>query len=95
MPAPTSWVPGGPRTANKGWAHLARSAALEAWAMERLRIERDLEMIVLGHTHMPLLQRAGPTQWYANTGDWVMHRSYLRLARGCDPVLLEWDGGEA
>jgi UDP-2,3-diacylglucosamine hydrolase len=80
--------------------HLARSAALHAWALERLRAEPDLEMIVLGHTHLPMLVRAGPegggpTQWYANTGDWVMHRSYLRLERGCDPVLVHWDGGDA
>jgi UDP-2,3-diacylglucosamine hydrolase len=80
--------------------HLARSAALRSWAMERLRGEPDLEMIVLGHTHVPMLVRvgregAGTPQWYANTGDWVMHRSYLRLERGCDPVLVHWDGGEA
>ena len=80
--------------------HLARSAALEAWAMERLRAEADLEMIVLGHTHVPMLvrvepERAGLTQWYANTGDWVMHRSYLKLMRGCDPELVQWDGRES
>lgn len=75
--------------------HVARSNALEAWAMERLGAEQDLDMIVLGHTHMPLLKSAGPARWYANTGDWVVHRSYLRLARGSDPVLVEWDGGAA
>jgi UDP-2,3-diacylglucosamine pyrophosphatase LpxH len=75
--------------------HLARSAALEAWAMERLESERDLEMIILGHTHVPLLKRAGPDRWYANTGDWVVHRSYLRLERGCDPVLIHSDGSTA
>jgi UDP-2,3-diacylglucosamine hydrolase len=73
---------------------LARSAALEAWAMERLEAERDLEMVVLGHTHVPLLKRAGPNRWYANTGDWVVHRSFLRLERGCDPVLVHSDGSE-
>jgi UDP-2,3-diacylglucosamine hydrolase len=75
--------------------HLARSAALEAWAVERLGREQDLEMIVLGHTHVPLLERVGQQQWYANTGDWVMHRSYLQLTCGCDPVLVHWEGGEA
>jgi UDP-2,3-diacylglucosamine pyrophosphatase LpxH len=72
--------------------HLARSAALETWAVERLAAERDLEMIILGHTHVPLLKRTGSNRWYANTGDWVVHRSYLRLERGCDPVLVRSDG---
>jgi len=63
--------------------------------MERLEAEPDLEMIILGHTHVPLLEQAGPNRWYANTGDWVVHRSYLRLERGCDPVLVHSDGSEA
>ncbi|MGE0159700.1 MAG: UDP-2,3-diacylglucosamine diphosphatase [Gemmatimonadales bacterium] len=76
-------------------SHLARSAALEAWARERLASEEDLELVVLGHTHVPMLQRVGPKQWYANSGDWVVHRSYLRLARGSEPVLAHWEGDEA
>ena len=75
--------------------HLARSAALEAWAMDRLRTDPELELILLGHTHVPLLKRAGPSQWYANSGDWVVHRSYLHLAHGADPVLAHWDGRDA
>jgi UDP-2,3-diacylglucosamine hydrolase len=72
--------------------HLARSAALEAWAEDTLRSREELELVVLGHTHVPLLKRVAPTKWYANTGDWVVHRSYLKLTRGCDPVLVHWDG---
>jgi UDP-2,3-diacylglucosamine hydrolase len=72
--------------------HLARSAALKTWAVDRLRSDAELELVVLGHTHVPMLERVGPTQWYANTGDWVVHRSYLQLTRGCDPVLVHWDG---
>jgi UDP-2,3-diacylglucosamine hydrolase len=72
--------------------HLARSAALEAWAMERLRVQPELDLIVLGHTHVPLLKEASPGRWYANTGDWVKHRSYLTLVPGQAPVLSEWGG---
>lgn len=75
--------------------HLARSAALERWAVDRLRTEPELELVVLGHTHVPLLERVGSTQWYANTGDWVVHRSYLKLEPGCDPLLVDWDGRPA
>ncbi len=72
--------------------HLARSAALEAWAIERLESAPELDLIVLGHTHVPLLREATPGRWYANTGDWVKHRSYLTLTPGRDPVLAEWTG---
>jgi UDP-2,3-diacylglucosamine pyrophosphatase LpxH len=70
--------------------HLARSAALEAWALERLQADPELDLVVLGHTHVPLLREAAPGRWYVNTGDWVKHRSYLTLAPGCAPALEEW-----
>jgi UDP-2,3-diacylglucosamine hydrolase len=70
--------------------HLARSAALETWALERLRVQPELDLVLLGHTHVPLLRQAAPGRWYANSGDWVKHRSYLTLAAGRDPVLTEW-----
>jgi UDP-2,3-diacylglucosamine hydrolase len=73
--------------------HLARSSALEAWAVERLRADPELDLIVLGHTHVPLLREAEPGRWYVNTGDWVKHRSYLKLAAGHDPILASWEGG--
>ena len=71
--------------------HLARSAALEAWAIERLRQDPELDLIVLGHTHVPLLREAEPGRWYVNTGDWVKHRSYLKLIPGHDPMLEHWE----
>jgi UDP-2,3-diacylglucosamine hydrolase len=70
--------------------HLARSAALHAWALARLRKDRELDLIVLGHTHVPLLEQAAPGRWYVNTGDWVKHRTYLSLLPGRDPELAEW-----
>ncbi|MEX2048989.1 MAG: UDP-2,3-diacylglucosamine diphosphatase [Gemmatimonadota bacterium] len=71
----------------------ARSRALARWAEARLGAEPELEMVILGHTHCPLLVGAGPGRWYLNTGDWVRHRSYARLEPGRDPALLDWDGG--
>ena len=73
--------------------HLARSAALEAWAIERLRADRELDLILLGHTHVPLLREVEPERWYANTGDWVKHRTYLEVTPGRAPTLAHWDGG--
>lgn len=71
----------------------ARSKALERWADERLRAQTELDLIVLGHTHAPVLREVRPGAWYVNTGDWVVHRSYLTLEPGRAPLLSEWRGG--
>jgi UDP-2,3-diacylglucosamine hydrolase len=71
----------------------ARSRALARWAEQQLGAEPELEMVILGHTHKPLLREVASGRWYLNTGDWVRHRSYARLEPGRDPVLLDWDGG--
>jgi UDP-2,3-diacylglucosamine hydrolase len=71
----------------------ARSQALEEWAKSRLVSEPELDLVVLGHTHRPLLREVRAGQWYVNTGDWVVHRSYVVLETGREPRLLEWDGG--
>jgi UDP-2,3-diacylglucosamine hydrolase len=70
----------------------ARSRALSAWAEARLLAEPELELVVLGHTHRPLLREVRAGQWYVNTGDWVVHKSYVVLECGRSPQLLEWDG---
>jgi UDP-2,3-diacylglucosamine pyrophosphatase LpxH len=66
--------------------------ALEEWATTRLRADTDLELIVLGHTHQPHIRQVTSRQWYVNSGDWVLHRSYLTLEIGREPVLSEWTG---
>lgn len=68
----------------------ARSAALEAWALETLAANRELDLILLGHTHLPLVREPEPGRWYVNSGDWVFHQSYVILAEGQPPRLLDW-----
>ena len=70
----------------------ARSRALAEWAEAHLLAEPELELVVLGHTHRPILREVRAGQWYVNTGDWVVHRSYVVLERGRPPRLLEWEG---
>ena len=79
---------GGPTEDEKG-----RADALEAWAVEKLVAEDDLDLVVLGHTHIPRLREVGPGRWYVNAGDWVSHRSYLVLRPGQAPDLREWEEG--
>lgn len=69
-----------------------RSEHLKEWGIEKLRSDPTLDLVVLGHTHVPLLIEDTPGRFYVNAGDWVNHRSYLILERECPPRLEEWDG---
>lgn len=77
------WGP--PTEADRG-----RSRALESWAAEKLRADRELDLVVLGHAHIPVLREVEPDRWYVNAGDWVYHRTYLVLDDGDRPRLLTW-----
>jgi UDP-2,3-diacylglucosamine hydrolase len=69
---------------------LRRSAILEAWATEKLRGEPELQMVALGHTHLPRLVEVEPGRFYVNGGDWVSHRTYVVLVPGQPPRIDEW-----
>jgi len=73
---------GGPSAAER-----ARADVLEAWALEHLDAHPDVDLVVLGHTHVPVLRPVAEGRWYANAGDWVNHRSWLELSPGRPPCL--------
>lgn len=68
----------------------ARSDALEAWAVAKLAAEPELELVLLGHTHLPMVREVAPGRWYVNSGDWVFHQSYVTLQEGEPPRLADW-----
>lgn len=68
-----------------------RAEALEAWGVAHLRSDPALELVVIGHTHIPVLREVDPGRWYVNNGDWVTHKSYLVLEPGAAPRVLEWE----
>ncbi len=70
----------------------ARSKILEAWGIEKLRREAKLDLVVLGHTHIPMLKQVEPGRYFINAGDWVNHRTYLVLREGAPPLLETWQG---
>lgn len=70
-----------------------RSAVLEAWACAHLAEHAHLDLLTLGHTHLPRRVEAAPGRWYVNTGDWVHHCSYAELEPGEPPRLLRWPDG--
>ncbi|MDP2959282.1 MAG: UDP-2,3-diacylglucosamine diphosphatase [Longimicrobiales bacterium] len=69
-----------------------RAEVLAAWAREKLATTPELDLVVLGHTHLPSLAEVEVGRWYLNAGDWVRHNSYAVLATGSAPRLLTWEG---
>ncbi len=72
----------------------SRSEVLREWALKQLTGDRSLDLLLLGHTHVPVLQQVESGGWYLNTGDWVWHRSYAVLREGAPPALRIHGGGE-
>lgn len=73
-----------------GPAQESRSAALEAWAVEKLTREPELDLVLLGHTHLPMVREPVPGRWYVNSGDWVFHQTYVTLSPGEPPRIDDW-----
>jgi UDP-2,3-diacylglucosamine hydrolase len=69
---------------------IGRSRYLERWALATLGERPDLDLVTVGHTHVPAQARTEAGQWYFNTGDWIHFRSYLKLLPGADPLLMQW-----
>ncbi len=83
----TEYREGGPSDAERG-----RSKAVRTWALAELRRDPSLDLVVCGHTHIPLLEEVEPGRYYVNAGDWLHHRSYLVLQEGHPPTLHTWEG---
>lgn len=81
------------RAAGPTPTEVQRSEVLERWAADHLRSRDDLDLLTLGHTHVPRRVEVAPGRWYVNTGDWVHHCSYARLERGEPPRVLRWPDG--
>jgi len=78
------WNPSGP-------AELEKAEALKEWALNEMIRRPELDLVLLGHTHVPTCERFGENRWYMNSGDWVYHRSYVILRNGEDPRLVQWE----
>lgn len=64
-----------------------RSALLEKWARDRLLEEDDLDIVILGHTHLPRRVEIEPDRFYLNAGDWLRHETWVELHAGRAPTL--------
>jgi UDP-2,3-diacylglucosamine hydrolase len=79
------------RTGEPLQKQLARARFLEEWATKYLQDHPELDLVVLGHTHTPVLKEVSPRRFYVNTGDWLVNRSFGVLEPGEPPRLLTWD----
>lgn len=72
----------------------ARADHIERWATQRLVEDPSLELVLAGHAHVPTIVEAAPGRYYANSGDWIHHFTYLELpAAGGAPLLRRWTDG--
>jgi len=69
---------------------IARSRFLAQWARKELETSPELDLVALGHTHVPLLEEVFPGRYYLNSGDWILNQSYAVLPVGGPPRLLDW-----
>jgi UDP-2,3-diacylglucosamine hydrolase len=74
-------------------AVLERAAAAQAeWARDFLDREPDVDVLVMGHTHRPVLERVAPGRWYVNPGAWCDGRCYAVLTQS-GPALRTFEPG--
>jgi UDP-2,3-diacylglucosamine hydrolase len=71
-------------------ANPERAAELQAWARRELASRPHLDLILAGHTHLPLVDEVEPGRHYINTGDWLSHYTYLVLRPDAAPELRSW-----
>jgi UDP-2,3-diacylglucosamine hydrolase len=43
---------------------------------------REVDIVMLAHSHIPVLKRLHGNKYYINTGDWVKHFSYAVIDGG-------------
>ena len=69
-----------------------RASYIRAWAEAQLRLNPALDLVLAGHCHLPEVTEVEPGRFYANSGDWISHATYLELAGSGPPLLHSWDG---
>jgi UDP-2,3-diacylglucosamine hydrolase len=70
---------------------LSRAIPIRTWAREQLVQDPSLDLVVAGHSHLPEVEEVAPGRFYANSGDWVRHSSYLALSPAeRAPALRSW-----
>jgi len=70
-----------------------RERELLRWARERLMEDKELDVVLVGHTHSPARVEIAPGRFYLNSGDWLHHASFAVLPPGENAYLAHWRDG--
>jgi UDP-2,3-diacylglucosamine hydrolase len=66
---------------------------IEAWARKALQREPGLDLVIAGHSHLPVLLEVEAGRYYVNAGDWISHFTFAEIpADGSPPVVRRWTG---
>lgn len=92
-PAVGDWIAGRVSSTTERWVGATpddkrRARILSDWAAAKLESEPELSLVVLGHTHVPEVREVGPGRWYVNLGEWVHNPTYVEIAPGEPPRLV-------
>ena len=72
-------------------AALGRAAFIHAWALERMREDPGIQLVLAGHAHLGSVTEVEPGRFYVNSGDWLSTFEYVVLpADGGPPELRTW-----
>jgi UDP-2,3-diacylglucosamine hydrolase len=70
-----------------------RARFIEDWARTRMVEEPGLELVICGHSHLPVVVELEPGRYYLNAGDWIRHDTYITVQPGTAPTLHRWGEG--
>jgi UDP-2,3-diacylglucosamine hydrolase len=73
-----------------------RAAFIQAWALEQMRDDPGIQLVLTGHAHLASVLEVEPGRFYVNSGDWLTTFDYVVLPPGGGPPeLRQWPGDES
>ena len=67
------------------------ASLIEQWARDAMRQDPSVDVVLAGHSHLPVLIEVATGRYYVNSGDWISHMTYAVLpANGGPPELRHW-----
>lgn len=82
--------------AGLGGGPKGHASEIEAWALEALRTDPSLDLVIAGHSHLPARIDAGAGRYYLNAGDWITHFTYVEIPDDdSPPVIRTWIEGDS
>ena len=67
------------------------ASRVESWARKQLQESPDIDLVLVGHSHLPALIEEEPSRYYMNTGDWIEHLTYGVLpVMSAPPEIRRW-----